>query len=231
MPDTPQPGPDPIRDWIFDLDNTLYPSTCDLFSQVNRRIQDYIGDFLELSPAEARALQHRYRREYGASMRGLMVNHDMEPQAFLAYVHDIDFAPVPSWPALDRALARLPGRKLVFTNASADYAGKVLARLGVTHHFAAIFDVIAAGFMPKPQPAAYHSLIERHDVDPARAIFFEDMARNLEPAAELGMTTVLVAPEPDAAGAAEAAEHVHHVTGDLVVWLEDRLASMSITAP
>ena len=224
MRETPHTEPDPVQDWIFDLDNTLYPASCDLFSQVNRRIQDYIGDFLGLSPAESRALQHRYLREFGASMRGLVVNHDMDPRAFLAYVHDIDFSPVPHWPALDRALARLPGRKLVFTNASADYAGKVLARLGVTRHFAAVFDIIAADFMPKPQPAAYHSLIERHGVDPGRAVLFEDIARNLEPAAELGMTTVLVEPEPSAAG---EAVHVHHATTDLVDWLEDRLAGIT----
>lgn len=113
--ETRHPDPEPVRDWIFDLDNTLYPATCDLFSQVNQRIQDYIGDFLGLPPTEARALQRRYLREHGASMHGLMVNHDMDPRAFLAYVHDIDFSPVPPWPALDRALARLPGRKLAPT--------------------------------------------------------------------------------------------------------------------
>ena len=132
---------------------------------------------------------------------------------------------MPHWPALDRALDRLPGRKLVFTNASADYAGKVLARLGVTRHFAAVFDIVAADYRPKPDPAAYGALVERHDIDPGSAVMIEDLARNLTPAAALGMTTVLIGPQPYDSDIHEHLDAAHHVAGDLLAWLEGLTAA------
>ena len=125
-------------------------------------------------------------------------------------------------------MAALPGRKLIYTNASTRHADNVLRRLGIAGHFAAIFDIVAADYLPKPQPAAYRALVERHDIVPAETVFIEDLAVNLAPAAALGMTTVWIAPDGEAE-AAGADDHVHHVVENLVVWLQ-RLAGQDATA-
>ena len=212
--------PKAVETWIFDLDNTLYPASSDLFRQIDRRILAYMEGFLGVGRDAAQALKRRYFLEHGSSMRGLMINDGMDPGAFLAYVHDIDLSPIGPSPALDEALARLPGRKLVHTNGSTAHAGRVLARLGVARHFTAVFDIVAAGYLPKPQPAAYQALIEQHAVEPGCAVFIEDLAQNLAPAAALGMTTVWLSANGHGQSAPPDDDHVHHVAGDLVEWLE-----------
>jgi putative hydrolase of the HAD superfamily len=208
-----------IADWIFDLDNTLYPARCNLFAQVDRRIGQYIEGNLGLDPVTARQLQKRYFREHGTTLAGLMAHHAVDPLAFLDFVHDIDVSPVLPSPALDDALGRLPGRKFIFTNGSTAHADRVTARLGVSHHFDGVFDIIAADYRPKPDPATYEDMIRRHRIDPAQAAMVEDLPRNLRPAAALGMTTVLVLTGEEWAEADAAGDHIHHVTDDLVGWL------------
>lgn len=212
--------PDAIDDWIFDLDNTLYPASSNLFREIDRRIIGYIQNHLALEAAAAGELKQRYRRRFGSSLRGLMDEHDVDPIAFMNYVHDIDVTMIAPDRALDEALARLPGRKLIFTNASTRHAETVLKRLGIGRHFAAIFDITAAGYVPKPQPEAYRSLVERHRIDPAKAVFVEDLAINLAPAAALGMTTVWIAADGEDNGAAGAG-HVHHTIENLTAWLSN----------
>jgi putative hydrolase of the HAD superfamily len=209
--------------WVFDLDNTLYPATVDLFSQIDVRMRDYIAGFLGVDADQAYLLQKKYFRDYGTSLRGLMRQHGMDPGPFLDHVHDIDVNVLAASPALEAVLARLPGRKLVFTNASVDHAERVMDRLGIAHHFDAVFDIIEAQYIPKPEPEIYPILVERHGLDPARTVMVEDIARNLAPAAALGMTTVWVrtVSEHGADGAEE--DYVHHVVDDLVAWLEDVL--------
>jgi putative hydrolase of the HAD superfamily len=162
-----------VADWIFDLDNTLYPARCNLFAQVDRRIGQFIEGRLGLDPVTA----------------------------------------------LNEVLARLPGRKFIFTNGSTAHADRVMARLGVAHHFEGVFDIIAADYRPKPDPATYDSLIRRHGIDANRAAMIEDLPRNLRPAANLGMTTVLVLTGEEWAETDAAGDHIHHVTDDLVGWL------------
>ncbi len=208
-----------IDTWIFDLDNTLYPSSSRLFDQVSQRIGDYIATAFDVDRQEAHKLQKGYFREYGTTLRGLMLKHDMDPAPFLDYVHDIDLSPIAPSDALESALGRLPGRKLVFTNADAPYAERVMARLGIGHHFSDIYDIEAADWVPKPFPEAYDRLADVHDVEPTRAIFFEDILRNLAPAAALGMATVWV--QNDSAWASSGADQVtpDYVTDDLPAWL------------
>jgi len=220
-----------VDTWIFDLDNTLYPASSNLFAQVDRRMGAFIAQQLGLDPVDARALQKRYYREHGTTLRGLMDNHGIDPHAYLDFVHEIDVTPVPPSPSLDAVLHRLPGRKIIFTNGSVGHAHNVMNRLGVTHHFPEIFDIVAAAFTPKPDRAPYDTLCERHAIEPRQSILFEDIARNLEPAAALGMTTVLVRTDPDAGGIRDANEaghepYVHHQTDDLVGWLEAAVASL-----
>lgn len=172
-------------------------------------------------------MQKRFFREHGTTLRGLMTEHGIAPDDFLTYVYDIDVTPVEPSPALDRALERLPGRKMIYTNGSAAHAMNVLNRLGIAQRFDDIFDIAAAGYQPKPDPVPYRTLVERFEVEPTRAVMVEDIARNLVPAAALGMTTVWVRSETDwARGLPEDAGHIHQVTDDLVAWLEERVASL-----
>jgi putative hydrolase of the HAD superfamily len=205
--------------WVFDLDNTLYPASSNLFAQVDVRIRDFIAALLGLPEDEAYRLQKQLFREHGTTLRGLMTRHGVDPGEFMDFVHDIDVTPIDPSPDLDAALARLPGRKVIFTNASANHARRVTERLGVTRHFDAVFDIEDAGYVPKPHGQPYARLIERHRIEPRTAVMVEDIARNLHPAAALGFTTVWVRTE--LAWAADGAEedHVHHVAEDLADWL------------
>ncbi|HEY4136127.1 MAG TPA: pyrimidine 5'-nucleotidase [Alphaproteobacteria bacterium] len=222
-----------MTDWVFDLDNTLYPRSSRLFDQVDRLMGAFLSERFGLDAAGAREMQKRYFYAYGTTLRGLMLHHpEVDPHDYLAYVHDLDLTVIPPAPALDAALAQLPGRKLVFTNGSLRHAESVLARLGITHHFADIFDIAAAEFICKPDPASYQRMLAAHAVTPTQAVLFEDTLVNLPPAAALGMKTVLVTPlenpatpvpEPSAAGP------VHYVTDDLPSWLQ-RTAN-SLTSP
>ena len=225
--EAPAHGFDPaaVETWIFDLDNTLYPASCNLFAQVDQRMGLFIQDLLSLELTDARALQKRYFREHGTTLRGLMDRHDVAPKTFLDFVHDVDMSVVPPSPQLDAALTALDGRKLVFTNATVHYSERVLGRIGIGHHFEAIFDIIAADYRPKPDHGSYRELIDRHEIDPKRAVLVEDIARNLAPAAELGMTTVWI--PNDAVWSSDGADqtHVHHVTDDLAGWLENLMST------
>jgi len=220
-PSTPKPPAD-LADkqaWVFDLDNTLYCATSNLFAQIDVRMKSFIGEFLGVAPDEAFRIQKAYFREYGTTLRGLMIRHGLDPQAFLDHVHDIDLGVIGPDPALGRALAALGGRKIVFTNGSVDHALRVLERLGIDDHFEAVFDIAASNYVPKPNPAVYRRLIEAYDIDPRASVMVEDMARNLEPAAEMGMITVWVRTDSDWGREGSEADYVHHVVDDLASWL------------
>ncbi len=212
--------------WVFDLDNTLYPAASNLFAQVDRRMTRFIADFLGLDWESAYRLQKTYFRRHGTTMRGLMNEHGMAPGPFLDYVHDIDLSPVAPDPALDAALARLKGRKIVFTNGPTDHAERVMDRLAVRRHFEAVFDIVAADYVPKPEPSVYAALVRRHRLDPATTVMVEDIARNLAPAAALGMTTVWVR-AGDAPGIGDDGGDADHVVDDLTQWLGELTAAPS----
>ena len=215
-----------VEIWVFDLDNTLYPHHLNLWQQVDERIRDYIASFLRVTPDEAFRVQKDYYRRYGTSMRGLMEEHDLNPDEYLEIVHQIDHSPLTPNPALGAAIARLPGRKLVLTNGTRRHADAVMARLEIAEQFEDVFDIAAADLEPKPRPAVYHRFLARHNVDPRKAAIFEDLARNLEVPHALGMTTVLVVPEgtrnvfrEEWELAGRDAQHVDHVTDDLTGFL------------
>jgi putative hydrolase of the HAD superfamily len=216
-----------IDTWVFDLDNTLYPHHVNLWQQVDKRIGEFIGNYLKVPPDEARRIQKDYYRRYGTSMRGMMTEHGVSADEYLAYVHQIDHSPLEPNPAMGAAIARLPGRKLILTNGSTDHADKVLERLGIGGHFEAVFDIIAAALEPKPAPATYQKFLTLHGVTPKTSAMFEDLARNLVVPHELGMTTVLVVPDGSKEVMREDwelegrdAAYVDHVTDDLTGFLE-----------
>jgi len=213
-----------VETWIFDLDNTLYPGACNLFAQIDHRMTAFIAKELRLDPVAARTLQKAYYHSHGTTLSGLMAEHAIEPERFLAYVHDIDLAPVAADAALGAALARLPGRRIVHTNGSARHAERVLEKLGISDLFSCVQDITAGDYRPKPWPEAYQTLIARNAIAPKRAAMFEDIARNLEVPHALGMTTVLVLGDKPWEKAEdleppELPAHVHHTAADLAPFL------------
>jgi putative hydrolase of the HAD superfamily len=206
--------------WIFDLDNTLYPARSNLFVQVAARMTEFIKDRFTLEHEPARTLQRDLFRRHGTTLRGLMTEHGVDPIPFLEFVHDIDVTPIDPSPELDRLLTDLPGRKVIYTNGSVGHAERVTDRLGVTHHFDHVFDIVASEFVPKPDPAPYDRMIARTGIDPARAAMVEDMAKNLVPAADLGMQTVWLKSDFDWATDGSDQPHVHHVAEDVIAFLQ-----------
>ncbi len=216
----PAPALEHIEAWVFDLDNTLYPASCNLFAQIDRRMGTFISEFLGVDRAAARRVQKSFFRKYGTTMRGLMTEHGLDPEVFLDYVHRIDHSPVQPDPALDHALTRLDGPKYVFTNGSREHAEKVIARLGVGHHFERIFDIAAAGYLPKPNPDSYARLVRATGLRPERAVLVDDIPKNLEPAAALGMTTVWMRSQTEYAEVGDKdGDFIDHVADELAGWL------------
>jgi len=220
-----------VSAWIFDLDNTLYPRHSNLFAQIDDKIRAYVRDLLKVSPEDAQDIQKNYYKTYGTTLAGLMREHDIDPDDFLEFVHDIDHSPVQPDPALGAAIARLPGRKFIFTNGSRMHAEKVAARLGVGDHFEDIFDIAAANLVPKPERDTYQRFVNRFDVLPQNAAMFEDLARNLEVPKAIGMRTVLIVPQMLGAEAGrevlqqaweaegQDAAHVDFITDDLATFV------------
>ncbi|MBR0553187.1 pyrimidine 5'-nucleotidase [Stakelama marina] len=211
-----------IDTWIFDLDNTLYPASANLFAQIDSRMGRFIGDMFGCDPDEARRIQKQYFFEHGTTLAGLMAEHGVDPHEFLAFVHDVEMDVLEHDAPLAAAIAKLPGRKLVFTNADAPYATKVLDRLGLGTHFEAIHDVHATSYRPKPDPDAYRGLCDAYALTPASSLFVEDMARNLKPAKAIGMTTVWIDNGSEQAADTDR-DFIDFTVTDLGRWLEQIL--------
>ncbi len=217
---------DHIHTWVFDLDNTLYPSECNLFAQVDQRMGAFVAKYLGVPEPYARHLQKAYYRQFGTTLSGLMRIHKMEPKAFLDYVHDIDLTVVPPSPELRASIQALPGRKLIFTNGTVGHAERVAERIGILDLFDGICDIVACDYQPKPGADAFNAFVKRHEVVSGRAVMFEDMPQNLEIPHALGMTTVLIRStyidHPSQAKARSwttPPDHIHHIADDLTAFL------------
>lgn len=202
-----------VTTWVFDLDNTLYPPHMRLFDQIEVKMTDWVMQALQVDRARADHLRAYYWATYGTTLAGLMTEHGVDPGPYLNEVHDIDFSVLSPDPGLAASIAKLPGRKIVYTNACAPYAEKVLAARGLGGLFDGIYGVEHAEFHPKPAAQAFATVFGLDGLDPARGAMFEDDARNLTVPHALGMRTVHVAPEP------EPADHIHHHTDDLAAFL------------
>ena len=188
------PGLAHIDAWIFDLDNSLYPHSCNLFELVDRRIGEYVQQLLGLDPVAARKVQKDYFHAHGTTLAGLMARHGIDSDDFLQKVHDIDYSWLAPDEALGDAIKALPGRKFILTNGSRSHAERTARQLGILDHFDDIFDIVAAGLTPKPARETYDKFLALHEVAGPHAVMFEDLARNLIAPKALGMTTVLVVP-------------------------------------
>jgi len=215
-----------IRAWIFDLDNTLYPASSNLFAQIDQRMGEFIADYLDLPFKDARVLQKSYYMSYGTTLSGLMIEHALKPEKFLDYVHDIDVSMLDPSPELGWKIDGLPGKKYIFTNGSQAHAENVAGQLGVLDKFDGVFDIGDSGFVPKPDASAYDRFLKAHNVTAHEAAMFEDMPQNLQTPHDLGMVTVLVHSDfydhPIQRKIREwetPPEHVHHMTQDLLEFL------------
>ena len=217
-----------VENWIFDLDNSLYPASANLFELIDIRMGEYIERLLGCDSAEARRVQKQHFKEHGTTLAGLMHTHGIDPHHFLDFVHDIDLARISADPELVRCIDRLPGRKFVFTNGDASYAARVLDKLGLANLWDGLHDIHAMNYVPKPHPDAYRQMCERHEIDPKRALFVEDMARNLAPAKALGMVTVWIDNGSEQAGHGADPAFIDYRVDDIGAWLADILKDETI---
>jgi putative hydrolase of the HAD superfamily len=211
-----------VETWVFDLDNTLYPSSADLWPKIDDRITAFIAAFLGIDGISARALQKYYYRLHGTTLRGLMQEYAIDPKEFLAFVHDIDRSSLKPNLPLASAMQALPGRKLILTNGSRQHALDTAEQLGIRRLFEDVFDIVDADLLPKPAEATYQRFFDRHGVDPTHAAMFEDIAHNLTVPHARGMVTTLVVPKQGQTDYREPWEvasnvppHVDFVTDDL----------------
>ena len=209
-----------VDTWIFDLDNTLYPASSNLFARVSKRMTYFIQKEFQLDEEPARDLQSKMFRKYGTTMRGLMTEYDMDGEEFLHFVHDIYVSDMNKDLELAELLSKLPGRRLIYTNGSVPHAKRITGQLGIEHLFEDIFDIVASRFVPKPAPEPYDDMINKFKVDPKRSLMVEDMAKNLRPAADLGMITVWLRHSKDWSSEDSVGGHIHHEIDDLKLWLK-----------
>jgi putative hydrolase of the HAD superfamily len=202
-----------VSGWVFDLDNTLYPPRARLFDQIEVRMTRFVMDALGVDRPKADHLRRAYWEKYGTTLAGLMREHDVDPAPYLVEVHDISLDHLETDPDLAARIAALPGRRIVYTNGTAPYAERVLAARGLGGLFDAVYGVEHAGFLPKPERAAFEAVFALDGMNPATAAMFEDDERNLAAPHDMGMRTVHVTPD------AHEADHIHHHTDDLTGFL------------
>ena len=212
-----------VRDWIFDLDNCLYPASTGLFSLIDERMGAYIQRLLDCDAVEAKRVQKSHFHEHGTTLAGLMKEHCIDPHDFLEDVHDIPLDRIEPNERLAVAIARLPGRKFILTNGDAPYARRVLEAIGIHEHFDDLHDIHASSYRPKPDPHGYELLCAKYDIDPQQALFVDDMVQNLRPAKALGMTTVWVDNGSERGNHGYDEEVVDHRVTDVRAWLESIL--------
>ncbi len=202
-----------VNTWVFDLDNTLYPPSARLFDLIEVRMTAWVMDALKVDKARADYLRKHYWHTYGTTLAGLMREHDVDPDPYLHHVHEISLEALLPDPELASRIAALPGRRIIYTNGTAPYAERVVQARGLSGLFDAIYGVEHAGFLPKPERAAFDRVFATDRLSPTTAVMFEDDPRNLAAPHAMGMGTVHVAP------LAEPADHIHFHTDDLSTFL------------
>jgi len=215
-----------VTEWVFDLDNTLYPHHVDLFAQIDKNMTSYVAALLQTDRDSARKLQKQYYLEHGTTLQGLMIHHGIDPDDFLEKAHAIDYTALTPQPALAAAIKALPGRKFIFTNGSVKHAQDTAGALGILDHFDDIFDIVAADYLPKPAGSTYDKFAALHGIDTQHAAMFEDLPRNLTVPKALGMKTVLLVPQNLEGTFTEwwerkgdGDDHIDYVTDDLAAFL------------
>ena len=210
-----------IKFWLFDLDNTLYSGDTKVFDQVDKKMSKFISEKLNVSLEEAKKIQKNYFHEYNTTLNGMIKNHDINANEFLEFVHDVDLEFLKEDEPLKTEIEKLKGKKIIFTNGSRAHASNVTSRIGIEQLFDGVFDIVDSDFYPKPSIEPYKKIIENYKIVPEYCIFFEDIARNLKPAYELGMKTVWIENNEPWAAKYSDEEFVNYKTGSLTNFLKE----------
>jgi len=210
-----------IKFWLFDLDNTLYSGDTKVFDQVDKKMSKFISEKLNVDLEEAKKIQKNYFHEYNTTLNGMIKNHDIDANEFLEFVHDVDLEFLKKNEPLKIEIEKLKGKKIIFTNGSKAHASNVTSRIGIEQLFDGVFDIVDSDFYPKPSIEPYKKIIENYKIVPEYCIFFEDIARNLKPAYELGMKTVWIENNEPWAAKYSDEEFVNYKTGSLKDFLKE----------
>lgn len=212
-----------INTWIFDLDNTLYSADSGIFQQVHTLMGKFVSAHLNIDIKKATELQRKYYRQHGTTLRGLMDNHNVDPDHFLSEVHQLDYSIVGPNFKLNRELKKLKGRKIIYTNANRQHANDILIRLELTNVFDEIFDIKTANYIPKPEASPYEQIISDFNIDPITTIMFDDIAKNLVPAKNVGFASVWidVGYENFSDDIAKSKKYLDYETKDLSLFLDE----------
>ena len=212
-----------ISTWIFDLDNTLYSADSGIFQQVHTLMSKFVSAHLNIDIKKATELQRKYYRQHGTTLRGLMDNHNVDPDHFLSEVHQLDYSIVGPNFKLNRELKKLKGRKIIYTNANRQHANDILIRLELTNMFDEIFDIKTANYIPKPEASPYEQIISEFNIDPITTIMFDDIAKNLVPAKNVGFASVWidVGYENFSDDIAKSKKYLDYETKDLSLFLDE----------
>ena len=210
-----------IKYWLFDLDNTLYSGDTKVFDQVDKKMSKFISEKLKVSEEEAKKIQKNYFHEYNTTLNGMIKNHDIDANEFLEFVHDVNLDFLQKDELLKDQINRLNGKKIIFTNGSKAHAANVTKRIGIDKLFDGVFDIVDSNFYPKPSIEPYKKIIENYNIEPEYCIFFEDIARNLKPAHELGMKTVWIKNKEPWAAKYSNAEFINYRTDNLANFLKE----------
>ena len=210
-----------IKYWLFDLDNTLYSGDTKVFDQVDKKMSKFISEKLKVSEEEAKKIQKNYFHEYNTTLNGMIKNHDIDANEFLEFVHDVNLDFLKKDEFLENQINRLNGKKIIFTNGSKAHAANVTKRIGIDKLFDGVFDIVDSDFYPKPSMRPYKKIIENYNIEPEYCIFFEDIARNLKPAHELGMKTVWIKNKEPWAAKYSDAEFINYKTDNLANFLKE----------
>ena len=178
-----------IKNILFDLDGVLYRDLEAVFGQVSKKMTKYISNKLNLSLEKAKELQTDYFHKYNTSLNGLMIHHDIEPEDFLKYVHDIDLSFMKKDIVLRNELENLKIKKFIFTNGSKEHAKNITKHLGINDLFDGLFDIVDAEFSPKPTAKAFDLMIKKFEINPKETLYIEDIAKNLSIGKERGAIT------------------------------------------
>ena len=210
-----------IKYWLFDLDNTLYSGDTKVFDQVDKKMSKFISEKLKVSEEEAKKIQKNYFHEYNTTLNGMIKNHDIDATEFLEFVHDVNLDFLKKDEFLGNQINKLNGKKIIFTNGSKAHAANVTGKIGIDNLFDGVFDIVDSDFYPKPLMEPYKKIIENYNIEPEYCIFFEDIARNLKPAHELGMKTVWIKNKEPWAAQYSDAEFINYRTDNLANFLKE----------
>ena len=210
-----------IKYWLFDLDNTLYSGDTKVFDQVDKKMSKFISEKLKVTEEEAKKIQKNYFHEYNTTLNGMIKNHDIDANEFLEFVHDVNLDFLKKDEFLGNQINKLNGKKIIFTNGSKAHAANVTGKIGIDKLFDGVFDIVDSDFYPKPSIEPYKKIIENYNIEPEYCIFFEDIARNLKPAHELGMKTVWIKNKEPWAAEYSDAEFINYRTDNLANFLKE----------